>query len=84
MAKRHRKEQVGVVLSNKTPQTTIVEVTNLAKHPIFHKVVRQRKKYVAHNEQSTAKVGDKVRIKETRPMSRTKRWRVVEVLSVSK
>ena len=84
MAKRHRKEQVGVVLSNKTPQTTIVELTNLTNHPIFHKVVRQRKKYVAHNEQSTAKVGDKVRIKETRPMSRTKRWRVVEVLSVSK
>ena len=84
MAKRHRKEQVGVVLSNKTKQTAVVEVIRLVEHPIFHKVVRQRKKYVAHDEQSTAKAGDKVRIKETRPMSRTKRWRVVEVLSVSR
>ena len=84
MAERHRKEKVGVVLSNKMNQTAVVEVTHLVEHPIFHKVVRQRKKYVAHHEQSTVKVGDKVRIKETRPMSRTKRWRVVEVLSASK
>lgn len=81
MADRHRKEQVGVVLSNKMERTAVVQVTRLVQHPVYRKVIRRRKKYVVHDEKKIAKVGEKVRIKETRPVSRTKRWRVVEVLA---
>ena len=84
MAERHRKERIGIVLSNKMDRTAVVEVTRLVEHPIFHKVVRQREKFVAHNEHKAVQAGDKVRIRETRPMSKTKRWRVVEVLGASK
>ena len=78
---RHQKEQVGVVLSNKTERSAVVEVTRLMPHPVYRKVVRRRKKYVAHDEKKVCKVGDKVRIRATRPMSKTKRWRVIEILS---
>ena len=81
MAERHRKELIGTVLSNKMERTAVVNVVRLVQHPTYGKVMRQRKKYVAHDENKVAKVGDKVRIRETRPMSRTKRWRVVEVLA---
>ena len=78
---RHQKEQVGIVLSNKMERSTVVEVTRLIPHPIYRKVVRRRKKYVAHDEKKVCKVGDKVRIRATRPISKTKCWRVVEILS---
>ena len=81
MAERHQKEQVGIVLSNKMERSAIVEVTRLVPHPIYRKVVRRRKKYVAHDEKKVCKVGDKVRIRAIRPISKTKRWRVVEILS---
>ncbi len=84
MADRHHKELVGIVLSNKTEKTAIVQVTRLVQHPQFHKVIRLRKKYVAHDEKKAAKTGDKVRIRETRPISKTKRWQVVEVVSAQK
>lgn len=77
---RHRKEQVGIVLSNKMEKTAVIEVTRLVQHPVYKKVVRRRKKYVAHDEKKVTKVGDKVRIVETKPISRTKRWKVAEVL----
>ena len=77
---RHRKEQVGVVLNSKVEKTAIVQVTRLMQDPTYKKVVRRRKKYVAHDEKKIAKVGDKVRIIETKPISKTKRWRVAEVL----
>ena len=80
MAERHRKEQVGIVLSNKMNQTAVVQVTRLVQHPIFHKVIRVRKKYVVHDEKKAAKIGSKVRIRETKPLSKTKRWQLVEVL----
>ena len=77
---RHQKERVGVVLSNKMEKTAIVQVTRLVQHPVYKKVVRSRKKYMAHDEKKITKVGDKVRIVETKPISRTKRWKVAEVL----
>lgn len=83
MAERHRKELVGTILSNKMNKTAVVQVTRLVQHPLFHKVIRLRKKYVAHNEKKT-NVGDKVKISETKPMSKSKRWQVVEVMSSSK
>ena len=79
--KRHRKEQVGVVLSNKMEKSAVIEVTRLVQHPVYRKIVRRRKKYVVHDEKKVCKVGDKVRISQTRPVSKTKRWQVVEVLS---
>ena len=78
---RHQKEQVGVVLSNKMEKSAIVEVTRLIPHPLYGKVVRRKKKYVAHDEKKICQIGDKVRIRSARPVSKTKRWRVVEVLS---
>ena len=78
---RHQKEQVGVVLSNKMEKSAVVEVTRLLQHPVYRKVVRIRKKYVVHDEKKACKVGDKVRIRSTRPISKAKCWRVVEVLT---
>ncbi len=83
MAERHRKELVGTVLSNKMEKTAVVQVTRLVQHPLFHKVIRVRKKYVAHDEKKS-KIGDKVRISETKPVSKSKRWQVVEVMSTTK
>ncbi len=80
MADRKHKERIGVVLSNQMQQTAVVEVTRLVQHPIYRKVVKQRKKYSVHDEKKIAKVGDKVRIVETRPISKTKRWKLVEVI----
>lgn len=83
MADRHRKELVGMVLSNKMNKTSIVQVTRLVQHPLFQKVVRVRKKYVAHDEKKS-KIGDKVRIRETKPVSKLKRWQIVEVITAVK
>ena len=70
----------GVVVSNKMQKTIIVEVTRLIEHPQFKKVIKRRVRYAAHDEKNTAKIGDKVRIQETRPISKSKRWRLVEVM----
>ena len=70
----------GVVLSNKMNKTIVVEVTRLISHAQFKKVVKSKVKYAAHDEKNQAKIGDKVRIEETRPLSKTKRWRLVQVL----
>ena len=78
VAKRTRD---GVVSSNKMQKTIIVEVTRLEQHPQFKKTIKRKVRYAAHDEKNEAKIGDKVRIMETRPMSKTKRWRLVQVLS---
>lgn len=75
-----RKEKIGTVLSNNMQKTVIVRIERLAPHPQYRKVMRQISKIKAHDENGVAKVGDKVRLAETRPISREKRWRVVEVL----
>ena len=70
----------GIVVSDKMQKTVTVEVTRLIQHPIFRKTVRQKIKYAAHDEKNQAKIGNKVRIAETRPFSKNKRWKLVEVL----
>lgn len=79
-ARANRKERVGEVISNKMTKTIIVRVERRFPHPRFKKVVTGYKKFYAHDEKSEAKVGDRVRIEETRPLSKTKRWRLVEVV----
>jgi small subunit ribosomal protein S17 len=79
----NRKERVGDVISNKMAKTIVVRVERRFPHPRFKKVVTAYKKLYAHDEKAEAKVGDKVRIEETRPLSRLKRWRLVEVVEKS-
>jgi small subunit ribosomal protein S17 len=74
-----RAERVGIVSSDKMTKTVVVRVDRLVKHPVYRKYVKRRKKFMAHDEMG-AKVGDKVKIVETRPMSARKRWRVVEII----
>lgn len=81
--KGQRKELVGKVLSAKMDKTAVVEVERLARHPLYEKVLRLRKKYKAHDEENACRPGDTVRIVETRPLSREKRWRVDEILERS-
>ena len=76
----HRKERVGEVISSNMAKTIVVRVERRFPHPRFKKVVTGYKKFYAHDEKSAAKVGDRVRIQETRPISKTKRWRLVEVV----
>ncbi|MEY4353811.1 MAG: 30S ribosomal protein S17 [Cyanobacteriota bacterium] len=75
-----RKERVGTVVSDKMDKTVVVAVENRFPHPIYQKTVRRTTRYKAHDETNSCKVGDRVRITETRPLSRTKRWAVSEVI----
>jgi small subunit ribosomal protein S17 len=76
----NRKERIGEVLSNKMAKTIVVRVQRRFPHPEFKKVITSYKKFYAHDEKGEAKPGDRVRIEETRPLSKTKRWRLVEVV----
>ncbi len=76
----NRKENIGVVVSNKMEKTVAVQVSRKMRHPKYGKVIERSKKYYAHDESNALSVGQKVRIMETRPLSKLKRWRVVEVL----
>ena len=82
-ARGNRKERIGEVISNRMAKTIIVRVERRFPHAKFKKVVTGYKKFCAHDEQSQAKVGDRVRIEETRPYSKTKRWRLVAVVEKS-
>jgi small subunit ribosomal protein S17 len=75
-----KNEKVGAVVSNKMAKTIVVEVTRRVPHPMYKRIVSKRKKFYAHDEQGTAKVGDVVRIIEARPMSKLKRWTLGEVI----
>lgn len=79
----NRKERVGEVISNKMTKTIVVRVERRFPHPKFKKVVTGYKKFYAHDEKGEAKVGDRVRIEETRPLSKLKRWRLVAVVERS-
>ena len=79
-----RKGQIGVVVSDVMDKTVVVEVRNEAAHRTYGKIVRRSKRLKAHDEANEAGVGDRVRIMETRPLSKTKRWRVVEILEKAK
>lgn len=76
-----RKERVGVVTSDKMQKTIVVQVKRKAPHPLYGKVIEKANKFKAHDEKNEAKIGDRVRIAETRPLSKDKRWRLVEILS---
>lgn len=80
----HKKTRVGVVSSNKMQKTITVVVERRLRHPIYGKFVKKSKKFTAHDEQETCKVGDVVKIEETRPLSKTKRWMLVDVLERAK
>jgi small subunit ribosomal protein S17 len=79
-ARGNRKERVGEVVSNKMTKTIVVRVERRFPHPQFKKIVKAYKKFYAHDEKAEAKIGDMVRIEETRPLSKLKRWRLVEVV----
>ena len=77
----NRKERVGVVVSDVQEKTIVVKVERRTAHPRYHKIVKVSKKFTAHDEKNEARNGDTVRIVETRPLSRSKRWRLVEIIS---
>ena len=83
-ARGYRKVRRGYVLSNKMEKTIVVEVEDRVKHPLYGKVIRRTSKVKAHDEENSAGIGDLVLINETRPLSATKRWRLVEVLEKAK
>jgi small subunit ribosomal protein S17 len=75
-----RKTKTGVVVSNKMNKTAVVAVESLVRHPLYSRTIRQTKKYKVHDEENICNIGDKVKIMETRPLSKDKRWRVVQIL----
>lgn len=79
-ARAPRKERIGQVLSNKMDKTIVVRVERRIPHPRFKKIITRYRKFYAHDEKKEAQIGDQVRIQETRPLSRTKRWRLVEIV----
>jgi small subunit ribosomal protein S17 len=79
-AKGARKVRVGVVVSDKMQKTVVVRIDRRVPHPIYGKMVTRSKNFKAHDEENSAKAGDTVRIAETRPLSKDKRWRVVEIV----
>ena len=79
-----RKERIGVVTSNRMEKSIVVSEVKRVKHPMYGKFVLRTKKYVAHDETTDCKIGDTVKIMETRPMSKTKCWRLVEILERAK
>jgi small subunit ribosomal protein S17 len=82
--RNRRKVLEGVIVGDKMDKTAVVEVEDRKKHPLYGKVLRSTKKYKAHDEENQCGVGDRVSIMETRPLSKTKRWRVVEILEKAK
>ncbi len=78
-----RKTRVGVVTSNKMEKTVVVSVETLVEHPLYKKRIKQTAKFKAHDEQNQCKIGDRVRIMETRPISKDKRWRVMEIIETA-
>ena len=75
-----RKEMIGTVTSNKMDKTVVVSVETSVRHPMYKKIVKRTYKLKAHDEQNACQIGDKVKVMETRPLSKDKRWRVVEIV----
>ncbi len=84
MERNLRKERIGIVTSNKMEKTIVVTETKRMKHPMYGKFVLKSKKYTAHDAENACNEGDTVRIMETRPLSKMKRWRLVEILERAK
>lgn len=81
MDKIRRKIKTGVVVSDKMQKTIVVRVERITRHPLYNKIIRRLKKFKAHDEKNSAKTGDTVKIIESRPLSKDKRWRLLEVLN---
>ena len=79
-----RKSRVGVVVSDKMDKTIVVEIRTRVKHPLYGKIMNRTEKFKAHDEENSCGVGDTVRIMETRPLSKDKRWRLVEIVEKAK
>ena len=79
-----RKTRVGMVVSDKMDKTIVVAIQDNVKHPIYGKIIKRTLKVHAHDEENTCGIGDKVEIMETRPLSKTKRWRIVEIIEKAK
>ena len=79
-----RKTRVGKVVSDKMDKTVVVAIEDNVKHPLYNKIVKKTVKFKAHDEENTCSVGDRVMIMETRPLSKDKRWRVVEIITKAK
>lgn len=84
MERNLRKERTGLVVSNKMDKSIVVQIGRKVKHPIYGKFVKKTSKFVAHDEKNECNIGDTVRIMETRPLSRRKRWRLVEIIERAK
>jgi small subunit ribosomal protein S17 len=81
--KKRKTTKVGTVVAKKMKKTVTVEVERQFRHPLYKKIVRQKKTFLVHDETEKCKVGDSVRIIETRPISKTKRWRVLEIVGLA-
>jgi len=79
-----RKERIGVVISNKMDKSIVVEIERREKHPIYGKFIKKTNRFMAHDEKNECNIGDTVRIMETRPMSKNKCWRLVEIIERAK
>jgi small subunit ribosomal protein S17 len=79
-AREMKRQVVGVVVSNKMDKTVVVAVERTVKHVMYHKYIRRRTKFAAHDEQNSCQIGDKVMLTESRPLSRSKRWRVSKIV----
>ena len=77
---KNRKYEIGYVTSDKMDKTVVVSIVELVRHPLYSKAVKRTKKYKAHDEKNECKIGDRVRIGETRPLSKDKRWEVIEIV----
>jgi small subunit ribosomal protein S17 len=85
MEKRNlRKERIGLVVSNKMDKSIVVKIERRFKHPIYGKFVKKTNKFIAHDEKNECNIGDTVRIMETRPLSKNKNWRLVEIIERAK
>lgn len=84
MERSLRKERIGLVVSNKMDRSIVVEIETKKKHPIYGKFVKKHNKFMAHDENNECNIGDTVRIMETRPLSKNKRWRLVEIIERAK
>ena len=84
MAENRRKIRVGTVVSDKMKKTIVVKTERMTKHPLYKKIIKRYAKLKAHDENNSAKSGDKVRIIESRPLSKEKRWRLVEIIEKAK
>jgi small subunit ribosomal protein S17 len=84
MERKLRKERLGVVMSNKMDKSIVVQVERKMKHPIYGKFVKKTNKFMAHDEKNECNIGDTVKIAETRPLSKNKSWRLVEIIERAK